>query len=485
MVNHGSWDDAMKYMTIPVVGGFYEDENKPWAVQDCVNWLPTQAEVDGTRTPAILKTPPGLKNTNIRFGTPETPNTSPVRGTYNCEGNFFAVVGNYLYQIDNNLHSTQRGYIPGTGRVEFAHNQQSVGFQLVIVNGSSGYVYDTFTSTFSQITDEGYPGAINAVFIDGYIVQIDPSRRFAFNSDVANAKSYNTLNRFTSEVAPDLLVSLAVNNNELILFSARSIEFFQTTDASFQPFRTKRITLTRGCAGRYTVANMDNTVYWLGDDGIFYVMAGYSPVRISTRPIEESIRGLDWANAFSFVWESDGHKVCYWTFLNGPTFGFDVSSKQWHRRKSMGLERWRPVSMTYWNNKWYAGDFQHPILWEVDWDYMLEGTDPFDCERITGVISDNQNYLLISRVELIMETGQIETPSQTPDNYVRLQYSDDGGYNWSNWDQESIGAVGQYMTRPVFTRQGRTRNRVYKIRCSSPRKRDLIGAVAVIQGTEG
>jgi len=71
------------------------------------------------------------------------------------------------------------------------------------------------------------------------------------------------------------------------------------------------------------------------------------------------------------------------------------------------------------------------------------------------------------------------------DNFVRLSYSDDGGHNWSNWEEESIGEVGQYGTRVVFTRLGSTYERVWKIQCSSPRQRDLLGAVIAVQPTEG
>src|SRR6185312_1196186 len=216
----------------------------------------------------------------------------PVRGIYNCEGALFAVIGNDLLSVTPSGVVTYIGNIPGVNRVIMTDNQISgSGNELVVVNGSSGYVYNTNTKDFAQITDPGYPGAINAVFLGGYIVQIEPARRFAFNSAVADALNYNTLDRFTSEVSPDLLVSMAVNNNELILFSQRTTEFFEVTGNTPQPFRTKGISMSRGFGGRYTVANMDNTIYWLGDDGIFYRLAGYSPQRISTRPIEQAIKG--------------------------------------------------------------------------------------------------------------------------------------------------------------------------------------------------
>lgn len=58
----------MKNKSVPLVGGFYADDTKSWSAQDCVNWLPTQAEKEGTRTPAMLKTPPGLREFIITYG---------------------------------------------------------------------------------------------------------------------------------------------------------------------------------------------------------------------------------------------------------------------------------------------------------------------------------------------------------------------------------------------------------------------------------
>lgn len=71
------------------------------------------------------------------------------------------------------------------------------------------------------------------------------------------------------------------------------------------------------------------------------------------------------------------------------------------------------------------------------------------------------------------------------DSYVRMQYADSGQRQFSNWQQESIGEVGQYGVRVVFTRLGQFRQRVLRIRVSSRRKRDLLGVVAVLKSTDG
>ena len=71
------------------------------------------------------------------------------------------------------------------------------------------------------------------------------------------------------------------------------------------------------------------------------------------------------------------------------------------------------------------------------------------------------------------------------DQYIRMQYTDDGQPNFGNWQEESIGEVGEYGKPIVFTRLGSFRQRVIRIRVTSPRRRDVLGAVAVIQQTIG
>lgn len=393
----------MRAQPLPFVGGFYADDSRPFSMQDICNYLPSMAEQQGTRSPLMAKTPPGLSPFARISG-------DPVRGVYSAEDRLFTVMGNTLYQV-NPTAPVVIGAVSGVSRVKFAHNQVTGGNELLVVNGSGGSIYNTATQVFQNITDEGYPGAVDALYMDGYFVQIEPARRYAFNSDLANGLAYNTLDRFTSEKSPDLLMALGSSQNDLILFSESTGEFFENTGASQQPFRSKRISMERGCASRYGVVHLDNTVFWLGNDGKFYVLDGYGSKRISTRPIEQAILGLNWAQAFGFVWESAGHSCAYWTFPDGQTWGYDVSQPagfQWHRRESYGFDRWRITGSAYWRKRWIAGDFQAGRLWELDWDYPLEYETEMVGEITGPVIHDNQSAVQMPRLEFVFDTGQQE-----------------------------------------------------------------------------
>lgn len=66
------------------------------------------------------------------------------------------------------------------------------------------------------------------------------------------------------------------------------------------------------------------------------------------------------------------------------------------------------------------------------------------------------------------------------DRKVTLQVSRDGGRNWGNGKERSLGEVGEYRKRVQFHRLGQHRQFVVKFRVSSPIKATCLGAVSQI-----
>jgi len=459
---------------LQIVDGAYSDETRPYDSQDCVNYIPEVAENANARSPAILRGAPGMRLfTTVGAG--------PIRGARNVEGTLFVVSGTKLYRVSASGSSTELGTIPGTGRVSMSHNQVAGGNQLIVVNGGSGYVYDTSTNTFSKITDSDYPGARVVDYIDGYLAQLEPSRKKWFHSDLSDAKSYEGLDFYEAEALPDDIVSLLRVHSELWVFGRETIQPFVNTGAAQGTFAPAAgTTIEVGCAGEFTPARMDNSVFWLGSDGIVYRASGYSPQRISTFAMEQAIKGCDWSKAFSMVFEDRGHKIYYLTFPDGHTWGYDAATQRWHRRESYGLNRWRANVLIHWRGQWIAGDCDNGRLYTLDWDHYAEHDRPLIARRRTAFLQDEQNKLTLSMFELIMNTGA--APFGIDDHFVSLRYSDDGGYNWSNWKTASLGATGMYAHRVRFRRLGAFNNRVFEIQVSSPARRDLMRASIHVRG---
>lgn len=433
----------MRANPVDLIGGYYADDTLPWSCQDTVNWLPVMAEVGGTRTPSYLKTPPGLKPYR-QVG------AGPIRGMHDCEGARFVVSGTTLCRINSNGTIDPLGTIPGVGRVTMTHNQFKTGNQLLVENGQGGggYVYDTSARTFARITDEGYPGSISSDYLDSYMLGVEPQGRYWFHSNLADATDFNTLDRYESEASPDRIIGLAVSQFEVVVFNQTTIEFFYNAGSATGTFQNRRQTITRGCASRHSIAKLDNTLFWLGDDGIVYRLEGYSATPVSTGPMARAFAEKNWEEAFAFTWEDQGFKIYYLTFPDGQTWGYDVVSRLWTRRESLGLDRWRLSHMVKWGRTWYGGDFQGGRIWEVDWNYILEGDQPYVSRRTTPYLHDDQSLIGIPSAELVFDTGQgPETVAQafpTPLSIIGLPPPGMAGVAYPAFSFSGTGGTGPY-----------------------------------------
>jgi Phage stabilisation protein len=396
----------MRLAPVDLIGGFNEDDAKTWASLDPVNWIPEMAE-GLNRTRIKLADAPGLRAL-LTLG------VEPGRGLRNVQGRLFAVTGNVLYEVKPNFTFVNRGTIPGVGRVGMQHNQRGAGNELLITNGSAGYVFDTALNTLVKITDPGYPGGHSPDFLDGYLFEVEPYGRFFFHSELTKAKEYNTLDRYQSESSPDRLVTGRVNQQEYVAFNETTTEFFYNSGTTTGTFKSKRISMDRGCAGRYTVARMDNSLLWLGNDGVFYRLNGYSAQPISTGAVEKAILGYNWSQCFSMTFESKHHKIVYWTFPDGKTFGYDVITGLWHRRESFGLNRWRINAIVEWNGLRVANDYTNGNVYAVDWGVSYEASDPLERSIKTPIMHDDQNPMTVIRLDLLFDTGAKDQTLEAP-----------------------------------------------------------------------
>ncbi|MDQ3161203.1 MAG: packaged DNA stabilization protein, partial [Pseudomonadota bacterium] len=389
-----------RWTPVPVAGGAYSDDCLPWSAQDTINYIPVNPEQEGTRSDGLLRCLPGCTTFSV------TGSNSPIRGTHNAEGKFFAVSGNTLYRIAVTGLPTTLGTIPGAGRVSIAHNQVTGGNEVVIGNGTSGYVYNTTTSVFSQITDDAFVGFKVCDFVDGYIAGVEPAGRYWYISDLSGATVYNSLDRQEAETQPDKIITLIVSHREVFVLGERTGQFFRNTGDATGTFENVNGTeMEVGCAGTFAVARLDNAVMWVGHDGIGYRLNGYQPQRITTHAIEQAWSRCDMSQAFCTVFEDRGHKVWYVTCPDGKTWGYDLATGKWHRRKSYGLDRWRMNTLTLWNRKWIAGDYSNGKLYELDWAVQAENGEEMERRRTFPVAHDNQNKLTFNAIDFLFDTG--------------------------------------------------------------------------------
>lgn len=399
---------------INTVNGTYKDPNLAFSAQDALNVIPMMTEKSGTRTVSQYRQAPGLKpfcrigaNDGVTFTA-----AGAGRGLRVVDGKLYAVAGRNLWQITSAGVSVNYGTIPGVGRVSMAHNQRGLGNELAIDNGQSRYVFNTQTLDLQKVTDESFPGSIKAVFIDGYIVFVEPQGRYWGHSDLSNALNYNIFDQYEAEGQPDRIVSAHESNRELLIFGQDTTEAYvnNPSGSGEAPFvRATNTVIKSGCAARDSVCDVGPYTVYLDQNRTVQVLNGYTPVPISTSVIDAALQACtkqQIANAYAFAVESEGFQIYYLTVPGKFTFGYDFKNREWHRRSSTGLDWWAVTDVVQWNGSWYALDSRRGDILELRWyDYPFDVQEELVREWVTGTISADQNPIFVNELEVLFGCG--------------------------------------------------------------------------------
>jgi hypothetical protein len=185
-----------------------------------------------------------------------------------------------------------------------------------------------------------YQPAATVQYFDGYFVLEAAGTRMFFISGLNDGTQYSALDFATASADSDIVKAVVVYHEQLLVFCTFHTEvWWDVGNVNFPFQRYDAALIARGLVAPYAVCSEDNTVFWMGDDGIFYRLEGFLPKRISTFATEHA-----WAqypnlylDASCFVLNQEGHKFIIINFPSAPaTWCYDISSGLWHRRVSSG-----------------------------------------------------------------------------------------------------------------------------------------------------
>lgn len=474
-------------MQTPILGSAYVARSVNAADNRMVNLFP-EVVPEGGKQPAFLQRAPGLTLL-------ATLGTGPIRGMWQFGNYGYAVSGNMLYQIDTSWAATAKGFVAGSGPVSMADN----GTQLFIAANPEGYIYNAGTGVFQQITDPDFPGAVTVGYIDGYFVFNEPNSQKIWVTAPLDGTSVDPLEFASAEGSPDGVVSVFVDHREVWVFGTNSTEVWY--DAGLLDFPLTRIQGAfneLGCAAPYSVAKMDNQIYWLGKDargqGMVYRAAGYIGQRISTHAIEWQLQEYaDLSDAVGYTYQQDGHSFYVLNFPSAnTTWVFDVATGAWHERASFAngqFNRHRGNSQMFFNATQVVGDYQNGKIYKFDLDVYADDGQPQKWLRSWRALPTGTNTLartIQHAMQLDCETGVGLQNGQGSDPQAMLRWSDDGGHTWSNEHWKSMGKIGRFGYRAIWRRLGATmkiRDRVYEVSGTDPVRIYIMGAELLLSGT--
>lgn len=458
-------------ISFPFVGPAYETISLPYSAQQSINLYLEEAQADARSQVALIGTP-GLKSFI-------TLTDSPVRvgGMRIFRDSLYVVSGFTLFKIETDGSFASKGTIPGTDPVSISNNQT----QLIIVNGTEGFIYTPDTDAFQEITDSEFRPADVVVFLDQYFVLHETDTNRFFISSLNDGLTYDGLDFGVKEGSQDNIRSILADHRDLVLFGTEiATELWDNTGNVDFPFEVQNgVFIQRACGATYTPLKMDNQVYFIGEDRVVYVLDGYLPSKRSTYAIDERIRQYSRIDdAFSFTYTEGGHFFYVLTFPTGDeTWVYDASSRHWHQRSS-GLigGRWRANAYARFNNKNYIGDSLSGNVFEMDLNTFTEDGETIRRVRATMPRANSERPLFVSKLQIFFEAGTGLISGQGSDPLVALAVSDDGGRTYKNPKFRQMGKIGEYKRRSVWRRRGRFRDRVHRVTITDPVKVSIIDA---------
>lgn len=465
--------------SIPFAQNAYTLDQLPVSAQECTNAFPEREPADA-KTPVAVFGVPGL----TAFASAAN---GPIRGMILFQGVVYAVSGMSLYSISaaGVTALVGSGIAAGSGPVGLSQN----GSQLCITDGTNGFIYDG--STFTVITDPDYHAASTVTFFDDYFVFDRRGTNFVFLSGLLDGTSYGALDTAAAEVQPQDVLATVNQQESLLVFSTGHIETWYDSGAVSFPFqRIDGATIERGLAATYTPCKEDNSVFFLGDDLVFYRLDGVIPRRVSTHALEQSWQEFSTvADAFCFSMTIAGHKQVFLTFPTGNrTYVYDIASGLWHRRQSddangNDLGRWRGNCHIRAYGKDLVGDAFNGQICFVDSGVFTECDVPVRMVLVSPPTQQDRKRVFYANFELDMETGVGLPSGQGSDPQVMLEWSNDGSRSWSQiqpW--RSLGKIGEYTQRVRWPGPlGQARQRTWRVTVSDPVRRTLIAARCDIQ----
>ncbi len=473
-------------MKTPILGSTYVARSLNAAAARMVNLFPEIVPEAG-KEPAFLNRAPGLEKVVTVGG-------GPIRGLWALGDYFYAVSGGSFYRIDSSFNAELIGMVTGTGTVSMADN----GTQIFVACNPNGYIYDTTNNQIQRIGDEDFPGAVTVTYLDGYFVFNEPNSQRLWVTDILNGASIDPLGFASAESSPDNVVGVIGDHREIWVFGTNSVEvWYDAGDPDFPLQRIQGAFNEIGCAAPYSIAKMDNGIFWLGQDargqGMVYRSQGYSGQRVSTHAVEWQIQQYaDLSSAIAYAYQQDGHSFYVLSFPGENTsWVYDASTQAWHERA--GFEngefvRHRGNCAVFFKNNNLVGDYLTGDIYRLSLDVFTDGEGVQKWLRSWRALPTGKNDLRRSAhhsLQLDMETGTGLQYGQGQFPEVILRWSDDGGHTWTKEYPLQVGKVGQFGTRVIWRRLGMTtklRDRVYEVSGTDPVKIVILGAELMESG---
>lgn len=447
----------------------------------------------------VATTAPGLQ-----WPAPSAITNLPVRGLWELpnDNTALAVIGPTCYLVTlaaaatptsfATLALTQIGTLLTTvGPVIIRDND--IGGYAVLVDGPFGYLYNISTRVFTRITDPAFLGADRVAFIDGWWIFNQPGTQTFYTQAQQYGITFNASNFALKDGAPDNLVCVFENKEQLWLLGDKTTEVWY--DAGGQYFAFQRLVGTlmqSGCKAKHSVSRFNSGgqdgLIWFGrserGENVIITTRGFSTDVVSTPAFSTEVAQYPiTSDAIGYTYQEDTHEFYVLTFPTADvTWCYDSQSGLLHKRLSYDpylqqFHRHRSNCFMNFQGMRIVGDYQCGSLYQLTRNVQTDAGWPLLGRRRSPHIWDKgqRGRTFMASLQADFRPG-VGTPSGLGSNpQARLRISRDGGITFGQQWPAQIGQIGQYKTRTMWRKLGFGRDNVVELEVIDPVPRDLVG----------
>ncbi|MGB0945014.1 MAG: hypothetical protein ACPGUE_21610 [Marinomonas sp.] len=389
------------------------------------------------------------------------------------------VAGKKLYSFNSAGVATELGVISGSDRCILSND----GVNVIVVSNAGVYKYDG--SSVSTVTDSNIVGSESVTFLNSQMIYTKP--RLGTIADPNQPDVASGLNSFAAESKPDDLVAAYAFQQNAYMMGTVSCEPWWNTGEGNPPLaRIDGQIFEVGCASKYSIANTDEFMYWLGDDHSIYRATGGAKDRISSSAISNAIEKyttIDDAIGQAFTFQG----------LNFYMITFPTENKTWCINESLGSRGWFELSSGTNDGKYqmtsivgaYGGLYamDDGNIYKLDANTYTNGADLIQRRRVTSSISGKLmnatgKRMQMSRFELIMEKGDTVVTGQGEDPKIQFEVSYDGGRSWKPKGWGRIGRLGEFIIKVEMFNLDTFYDCIVRMTTTDPAKYTLYSASA-------
>lgn len=384
----------------------------------------------------------------------------------------YTVHPSIIYKINSAGTATSVGVMPGIDAVQMSRNQKAA--PQIVIQGTFG-TRVVENDVVYTVTDPDFPtDVISADVSNDYAVYGVEDRSF-YISDINDARSIpGDFDIFDQEAGK--LIRVQEDNGELIGMRDRGMEWWRNTGNADFPFE-RLTTRSGGLLARNAVMRSNGTLIYPADDNNVYRQNNYNREKISTNEVTRLIEAdASPSTIFGFSYDRQGHQFACLTGSNW-TRCYDSATGAWHARESYHQTTWRARHSVRAFGKTLVGDALTGKIFYLDKDTYTEDGGLFVWKVISPPLHVFPNGAILDAVHFDLATGYGTLTGQGSNPLVMLRTSTDGGNQFGNYRELSLGITGNKHVRVTARRLGKfgPKGVVFDLSISDPVVRALVG----------